>query len=196
VRTFGGALVWLGLLLCLPVPSARALDPNKTLTQYAHRIWGEEEGLLQPTIYSILQTRDGYLWLGTQDSLVRFDGIHFREFDNAAAAGLARSLIHALLEDRDGNLWAASVGSGVVRIQPDGSFRRFTSRDGLPSNDAFCLSSGAAGEIWICTTRGLVRLDHAGGRRVFTTADGLPSNAVRQSCVSPGGTSWVAGLDL
>jgi ligand-binding sensor domain-containing protein/signal transduction histidine kinase len=196
VRTFGGALLWLAVLLCLPVRSARALDPNKTLTQYAHRIWGEEEGLLQPTIYSILQTRDGFLWLGTQDSLVRFDGIHFRELDNASDAGLSRSLVRALLEDSAGNLWAASVGSGVVRIRPDGSFRRFTLRDGLPSNDAFCLSSGSAGEIWICTTRGLVRLDAAGRMRVFATADGLPSNAVRQSCESPGGVRWVAGLDF
>jgi ligand-binding sensor domain-containing protein len=196
VRTWLGALGWLSVLLCLPVRPARALDPQKTLTQYAHRIWGEEEGLLQPTIYSILQTRDGFLWLGTQDSLVRFDGIHFREFDNAAAAGLARSLIRALFEDRDGNLWAASVGSGVVRIQPDGSFRRFTSRDGLPSDDAFCLSSGAPGEIWICTTRGLVRLDAANKMRVFTTADGLPSSTARESCESPGGVRWVAGLDF
>ena len=191
MRKFSGALLGLALL-CLP---AHALDPNKTLTQYAHRIWGEEEGLLQPTIYSILQTRDGFIWLGTQDSLIRFDGIHFREIDNAPAAGLARSLVRALLEDTTGNLWAASVGSGVVRIQPDGSFRRFTSNNGLPSNDAFCLSSGSAGEIWICTSRGLTRLASAGRMRVFTTAEGLPSNAVRQSCESPGGVRWVAGLD-
>ncbi|HEY6988063.1 MAG TPA: two-component regulator propeller domain-containing protein, partial [Bryobacteraceae bacterium] len=187
------ALPGLALLLCLP---AHALDPNKTLTQYAHRIWGEEEGLLQPTIYSILQTHDGFLWLGTQDSLVRFDGIHFREIDNASAAGLARSLVRALLEDSAGNLWAASVGSGVVRIQPDGSFRRFTAPDRLPSNDTFCLASGAPGEIWICTARGLVRLDAAGHTRVFTTADGLPSDGVRQTCESSGGVRWVAGLDF
>ena len=176
--------------------SPSGASPRSPKNPHAIRspLWGEEEGLLQPTIYSILQTRDGFLWLGTQDSLVRFDGIHFREFDNAAAAGLARSLIRALLEDRDGNLWAASVGSGVVRIQPDGSFRRFTSRDGLPSDDAFCLSSGAPGQIWICTTRGLVRLDAANKMRVFTTADGLPSNTARESCESPGGVRWIAAL--
>jgi len=193
VSRFRSALPGLVLLLCLP---AHALDPNKTLTQYAHRIWGEEEGLLQPTIYSILQTHDGFLWLGTQDSLVRFDGIHFREIDNAPAAGLARSLVRALLEDSTGNLWAASVGSGVVRIQPDGSFRRFTAPDRLPSNDTFCLASGTPGEIWICTARGLVRLDAAGRTRIFTTADGLPSNAVRQTCESSAGVRWVAGLDF
>src|ERR1700748_923163 len=75
---------------------AVALDPNKTLTQYAHRTWGQEEGLIQPTIYSIAQTPDGFLWLGTQDSLIRFDGVHFREYDNAQAAGLKRNLIRAL----------------------------------------------------------------------------------------------------
>jgi hypothetical protein len=41
-----------------------ALDPAKTLTQYAHRIWGHEEGLVQPTVFSIVQTRDGFLKSG------------------------------------------------------------------------------------------------------------------------------------
>ncbi|MBV8707597.1 MAG: hypothetical protein JO028_10440, partial [Acidobacteriaceae bacterium] len=77
------------LALCLGWPCV-ALDPNKTLTQYAHRIWGQEEGLFQPTIYSVLQTRDGFLWLGTQDSLIRFDGMRFREFDDSGQAALHR----------------------------------------------------------------------------------------------------------
>ena len=89
-----------------------ALDPGKALTQDVHRIWGQEEGLFQPTVYSILQTRDGFLWLGTQDSLIRFDGLHFREYDHAAEAGIQRSLIRNLLEDRAGNLWVGSLGSG------------------------------------------------------------------------------------
>ena len=62
------------LLNCTP---SYALDQARTLTQYSHRIWGQEEGLVQPTIYSIAQTRQGYLWLGTQDGLVRFDGVRF-----------------------------------------------------------------------------------------------------------------------
>lgn len=186
----------LAVLLLIAVAPSSALDPNKTLTQYAHRIWGQEEGLFQPTIYSILQTHDGFVWLGTQDSLIRFDGMHFREFDHAADAGLERSLIRALLEDRSGNLWVASVGSGVVRIAPDGRLTRFTDRTGLPSNSAFCLTSDAHGAVWICTNHGLVRLDTHDAMRVFTTADGLPTNSVHDTCEAVDGTRWVAGIDF
>ena len=175
--------------------SVLALDPTKTLTQYAHRIWGQEEGLFQPTVYSILQTREGFLWLGTQDSLIRFDGLHFREFDDAEGAALHRSLIRALLEDRAGNLWAASVGSGLAKISPQGRLTRFTTKNGLPSDDVFCLDSDEDGGLWACSTLGLVKFE---GKRihVFTTADGLPSNAIRDSCRAADGTRWVAGLDF
>jgi ligand-binding sensor domain-containing protein/signal transduction histidine kinase len=173
-----------------------ALDPNKTLTQYAHRTWGQEQGLIQPTIYSIAQTPDGFLWLGTQDSLIRFDGVHFREYDNAQAAGLKRNLIRALLAARNGSLWVATIGSGVVRIRPDGSFLRLTTRHGLPSNNAFCLAPGTQGTVWICTEQGLVRVDEAGHIRVFTTVDGLPLNGIRDSCTAADGSRWVEGLDF
>ncbi len=181
---------------CLFAASALlALDPNKTLTQDVHRIWGQEEGLFQPTIYSILQTRDGFLWLGTQDSLIRFDGMHFREFDGAAEAGLQRSLIRSLLEDRQGNLWVASVGSGLVRIAPDGSFKRFNAADGLTSENVFCLSSDHQGALWVCTDNGLLRFD---GKRLhaFTTANGLPGNQIHDTCESSDGVRWVTGTDF
>ncbi len=175
--------------------SALALDPNKSLTQYAHRIWGQEEGLFQPTIYSILQSRDGFLWLGTQDSLIRFDGLHFREFEDAKQTALHRTLIRALLEDKDGNVWAASVGGGLARISPNGTLTRFTTKNGLPSDDQFCLNSDENGTIWSCSTQGLLRFD---GKRfkAFTTADGLPSNAIRETCRTSDGVRWVSGLDF
>ena len=174
----------------------RALDNAKTLTQYAHRVWGQEEGLLQPSVYSILQTRDGFLWLGTQDSLIRFDGIHFREFEGAAEAGLQRTLIRSLSEDEQGNLWVASLGGGAVRISPRREIRRFTTKEGMPSDDAFCIVPEAAGSTWVCTNRGLVRIRKDGTLRVYSTADGLPSNQIRDTCVAADGRRWVAGIDF
>ena len=179
-------------LLGIYLRPGAALDPNKTLVQYAHRIWGQEEGLFQPTIYSILQTRDGFLWLGTQDSLIRFDGMHFREFDETA---FHQILIRTLIEDGNGNLWVGSVGGGVANITPAGVVTRFTTKQGLPSDSVFCLASDAKHQIWICTNQGLAVLK---GKqvRVFTTADGLPTNQIRSTCQSKDGTRWVAGLDF
>ncbi len=162
--------------------------------QYSHRIWGQEEGLFQPTVYSILQTRDGVLWLGTQDSLLRFDGLHFREFDDSPEAPLHRSLVRDLAEDDDGNLWAASVGSGLLRIAANRS-HSLHRENGLPSNDVFCVDAHSSRDVWACTNRGLV---HFSGRdfRTYSTAEGLPTNAIRNTCLSTDGTRWVAGLDF
>jgi ligand-binding sensor domain-containing protein len=146
-RNLAVAALFLGVAF-----QASALDPSKTLTQYAHRIWGQEEGLFQPTIYSILQTRDGFLWLGTQDSLIRFDGARFRDFGGAGT--FQHSLIRALLEDNHGNLWAASVGSGVVKLTPDGAVKRYTTKEGLPSDNVFCVASTPKIESGCARTRG------------------------------------------
>ncbi|MGA8028915.1 MAG: two-component regulator propeller domain-containing protein [Bryobacteraceae bacterium] len=185
------SVIFLASALVLP---CIALDANKTLTQYAHRVWGQEEGLFQPTIYSILQTRDGFLWLGTQDSLIRFDGMRFREFDGAGGA-FHRSLIRALAEDREGNFWIGSVGNGVAKMSTGGAATRYTTKNGLPSDSVFCIDSKSADGVWICTNQGLAELAQ-GHFRVFTTRDGLPSNQIRSTCETADGTRWVAGLDF
>ena len=186
------ALALPAVLLALPLS---ALDPNKALTQESHRIWGQEEGLFQPTVYSIVQSRKGFLWLGTQDSLIRFDGLHFREYDHAAGAGIQRALIRNLLEDDEGNLWVGSIGSGLVRIAPDGSFKSFKASDGFDSQNAFCLSKGEDGSIFICTDKGLVRYKRD-KFQMSTVVQGLPSNNIRDMCQTADGTLWISGIDF
>jgi signal transduction histidine kinase/ligand-binding sensor domain-containing protein len=185
-------LIALAILVAAPLI---ALDPGKTLTQDVHRIWGQEEGLFQPTVYSIVQTRNGFLWLGTQDSLIRFDGLHFREYYYAAEARIQRSLIRNLLEDDAGNLWVASIGNGLVRISPDGAFKTFTREDGFDTQNAFCLASGQQGSVFICTDKGLLQFEN-GRFHAYTKANGLPSNNIRAMCQSIDGTKWVAGIDF
>ena len=88
----GGAAA---LLLLLLSARASALDPRKSITQYALQVWKTENGLPQNAIQAIAQTRDGYLWLGTERGLVRFDGVQFTVFDKGNTPGLQNlSLIH------------------------------------------------------------------------------------------------------
>ena len=189
--------LWLGVLYVslLQCGPAFGLDQGRTLTQYAHRIWGQEEGLAQPTVYSIAQTRQGYLWLGTQDGLVRFDGIRFRPFGHEDRLPFERALIRSLAEDRDGNLWIGSLGYGLARLSPDGAVSAYTEKDGLPSNNIFCLVPAKGGDIWVCTDEGLARWSQ-GRFEIFKTAQGLPSNRVRSTCEARDGTRWVAGYDF
>ena len=84
--------LFLLLKILLPV---YGLDPRKSLTQYSSTLWGQQHGLPQDTIRAIAQTPDGYLWVGTDEGLARFDGYEFvvynQENNNLPGTRLQRS---------------------------------------------------------------------------------------------------------
>ena len=69
------ALITIGTLFLLGASPVLALDPSLDISQYAHTAWTVREGFSQGNIYAIAQTPDGYLWLGGEFGLFRFDGI-------------------------------------------------------------------------------------------------------------------------
>ena len=79
----------------LVAPSAAALDPDRVVTQYRHDAWNTREGLPQSSVESIAQTPDGYLWLGTQEGLARFDGIRITVFDKSNTKALRHDRVLA-----------------------------------------------------------------------------------------------------
>src|SRR5678816_4196840 len=86
-----------------------ALDSSRELSQYGHEVWLTENGLPQNTVHSIAQTRDGYIWIGTEEGLARFDGIRFTVFDKQNTAQLKSNYIRSLLADRQGALWLSLI---------------------------------------------------------------------------------------
>src|SRR5882757_191449 len=78
---------------------AYALDPHKQITQYVHDAWKTNDGLPQNASQALLQTRDGYLWVGTEEGLSRFDGSRFKVFNSQNTAGIKSNFILALFED-------------------------------------------------------------------------------------------------
>jgi len=90
--------------------SARAADPDKRISQYAHAAWRTQEGLFKGSPTTIVQTQDGYLWLGTTTELVRFDGVRFVPFSPEHGERLPDVSIGYLLAARDGTLWIATAG--------------------------------------------------------------------------------------
>src|SRR5437016_3786198 len=113
-------VTFLILLAALP---AHALDPAKRITQYTLDVWQTRQGLPQNSVQSIIQTRDGYVWFGTQEGLVRFDGVSFKVFDKTNTEEITLNDIGYLTEDREGNLWIGSDGGGLMRYR-EGVFHR------------------------------------------------------------------------
>ena len=102
------AIVGLAVLLASSV-CAIALDPSLDISQYAHTAWTVREGFAQGPIHSIAQTPDGYLWLGTEAGLLRFDGVRAVPWQPPAGEHLPSNIVKKLLVSRDGTLW---IGAG------------------------------------------------------------------------------------
>ena len=169
---------------------ALALNPSKDLRQYMLRTWTSEQGLPQDTVRAMLQTRDGFLWIGTRGGLARFDGAGFVLYKAGEPNSIPSESVTGLAEDRTGGLWISSAGG--LTCYRDGRFRTYTSRDGLPSSSVWRISTDPAGGVWAATWRGeLFHFDGTTVHRYASPAAGRvqDTNAL---LVDPQGTLWIA----
>jgi signal transduction histidine kinase/ligand-binding sensor domain-containing protein len=158
--------------------TAQSMSPNNVFGRYQQLNWQERDGLPQNTVLAVTTTRDGYLWMGTYEGAVRFDGVRFTLFNPSTTTGIGNSFVTSLLERRDGSLWLATYGGGVSRLS-GGRFTQYAIRDGLSSNFVLCLFEDHAGTLWIGTDGGGVNAFSQGRSTPYTTAHGLPGNLVR-----------------
>jgi ligand-binding sensor domain-containing protein/two-component sensor histidine kinase len=171
--------------------AALALDPHRALTQYGHDVWRMAEGLPQNGVLSVLQARDGYLWLGTTSGLVRFDGVRFTVFDKTNTEAIGHNQISTLFEDRGGSLWIGTFGGGLTKLQ-NRRFTTYTTRDGLSHDVVKAICQDRQGSLWIATlAHGLNRFKD-GRFSVYTTANGLPHDDVFSVAPSRDGGVWIA----
>ena len=171
----------------LPAVGATAAEPLASLHQ---QVWRTEDGLPQNTVPAILQSRDGYLWAGTELGLVRFDGQHFTVFDRRNTPELKSNFVDALLEDHRGNLWIGTVGGGLTRFA-DGTFKTFTTHDGLSNDSVSCLLEDASGDIWIGTIGGGLNRFHDGQFTSYDSNRGLANNQVFSLARGADGVLWI-----
>lgn len=163
-------------LLLLAGTRTPALDPTRNLKQFGHQIWLTENGLPQNTVQAIVQTNDGYLWIGTQDGLARFDGLNFTVFDKENTPAFKSNDIRFLHEDTQARLWI-STSYGLL-CRHNGQFTAFTVNEGLPDNSVGPVVEDASGHVWIGTAGGLTRFEN-GNFKTFTVEHGLSRNVVQ-----------------
>jgi signal transduction histidine kinase/ligand-binding sensor domain-containing protein len=179
---FAKPLVVLGIALGCS-RSVSALDPTLDVNQYAHTAWFVREGFAQGRVNAIEQTPDGYLWLGTESGLTRFDGVRNVPWHPPGNQQLPNNWIRTLLTARDGTLWIGTLG-GLASWR-DG---RLTLYPELAGNSVDVLLEDREGTLWAG--------GYAGGVGLVRTAVGMLC-AIGKSgaqCERKAFGGWVASL--
>ena len=178
----------------LAAASAEALDPSRRISQYGHTAWRMQDGYFTGAPNAIAQTADGYLWIGTQSGLVRFDGVRFMPWTPPPGKRLPSTTITALLAARDGSLWIGTYGGlshwvhGDLITYPDSAVR------------VNAILEDRQGAIWIARTEATyaapfcqvidIRL------RCYGKDDGVPQLTGVALAEDPDGSLWIGGEQL
>ncbi|WP_400194154.1 two-component regulator propeller domain-containing protein [Hymenobacter sp. B81] len=188
---------WLSwLLCCLSWTLAGAAPPPENLTFHPLTT---AQGLSENSVLSAVQDRRGFLWLGTQDGLNRYDGAGFRVFRNdpQRAGSLSSNFILALAADAHGNVWVGTGGGGLCRYQPLADrFVTYQASDssGLTDNFVRAVFCDRRGRVWAGAETGLHLLDQRTGRfRLFRHPDlgNVRRNSIRAILQAADGRIWV-----
>jgi PAS domain S-box-containing protein len=192
-----GARAVVGVAVCVALWSARpasALDPHRQLTHYIHRLWDAEHGLPVNTATALVQTGDGYLWIGSQEGLVRYDGVTFTTFDRLNTPCLKDQWILRLTAMPDGSVWVIPLRGAPV-LMKDGAFTCEPMPDGAPRTLIKSIVPAAGGGTWVggfgagvfLLQGGKVTRSHQGA-----PGDKLSSTKVVDLVVARDGALWVA----
>lgn len=149
-----------------------ALDPGIRISQYQKSYWAVEQGLPHSYVTAIAQSREGLLWVGTDEGLARFDGLSFRPPAEDFGTRLGQAWVSALLKAKDGSLWIGTFDGELVN-QAQGGKKRVFSIGG----SVFALIEDPEGRIWASCRNGVFRV--SGGRA-----------EKQQGLLAPLDTSW------
>ncbi|MBN2383896.1 diguanylate cyclase [bacterium] len=134
-----------------------ALDPVKSISQYNFDIWNTERGLPQNSVIEVIQTRDGYIWVATEEGLARFDGIRFTVYDKKTTPAITDNYINDLYQTRSGVLWLGTK-DGLIKME-QGIFSQVQVPHALDDAEINCFFEDSQGTLWIGTSnRGLLVL--------------------------------------
>jgi len=163
---------------------------GRDVSSLPYDVWQVEQGLEQNPVTSVVQTRDGYLWLGTYTGLLRFDGVRVTVFDSARTPGLRNSRVTSLYQDPAGVLWIGHETGEATRyctgeFQPAGRVATW------PGGAVEAITTDENGDLWLLSDTGiLVRMKD--GHAVALPSGGSASRKVGLSR-ERGGKVWVAG---
>lgn len=177
--------------------SAWAADLHDVITGYTLASWTRRDGLPPGAIYALAQDGDGYLWVGTDGGLSRFDGTHFVPWVSFDGQALPQQPVRALYASKDGSIWVGFASPGGITRINGARVHGFGPSRGLGRGDVNFIAEDAEGRMWAGDGDGVYRL--AGDRWERLGAEvGLPDGEQGRSAYSDSrGTLFVgtrAGL--
>jgi ligand-binding sensor domain-containing protein len=143
-------LAWLFLWLVTLVFPVKAQTPGITDSPFIVDAWTSKDGLPENAVISVIQTRDGYLWIGTLNGLVRFDGNRFTVFNEYNTPGLNSDRIVYLFEDSHTNLWIGTDTAEVALVQ-DGKVKKIDLGRAGHEGRLVSACEDATGAVWLYT---------------------------------------------
>ena len=131
-------------------------SPVGAASPWFSRSWQTDEGLPDNSVTGIVQTRDGYLWVGTLGGLMRFNGGDFAALSLPRMGDVSPSVVRAVYLDGREGLWLGMERGKLIRLE-GGHVRAYGSEDGLPPHSARAFAEDADGDLWIASESGLSR---------------------------------------
>ncbi|MCH5192764.1 MAG: HD domain-containing protein [Oscillospiraceae bacterium] len=171
------------LIMCLTALTVSAAVDN---VPYVVTVYNETNGLPTGEANAVLQTSDGYIWIGSYGGLIRYDGTDFREYSMGQGNTAA---VRALMEDSSGRLWIGTNDAGVFVMEND-IITHITS----PSDGSFLcirdLTESSDGRIYAASNSGICEIEE--GRIIPCTADGISGNTCYSAAADAYGRLWVS----
>jgi ligand-binding sensor domain-containing protein len=172
--------------------AAYAIDPDRAMSQYIRDHWGTEQGFPRGPVYAITRASDGYLWIGTDAGLFRFDGWNFSLVKDSSRA-FATACVLGIIPDNDGGLWLRMRDLSALRYR-HGTFENPLAR---PVTDSYisAMSRGNHGGLLVA------RMEHgafeyqSGTFKMLAPANNLPRSPVMALAQTPEGTIWIGTRD-
>jgi signal transduction histidine kinase len=164
---------------------------NNPLSGYSVTSWSKSDGLPIGQVWSLAQDADGYIWVGVDAGLLRFDGVRFLTWDAISSDPLPRASVREVLVSRDGSLWIGFGEAGGVARIGRGTVRSYGDADGLRGGTVSMLKEDSNGTIWLGNDHGLYRLanDRWNQQQPET---GIPPGAVTGGNIDQRGVLMVA----